>query len=602
MISIAKKTDCCGCNACGDVCPTGAIAFLPDEEGFLYPRVDGGKCVNCGLCDKVCPQTHACGLKEPVAGKVPSCWAAVTRSIPDRFDSTSGGMYTVFADYILSQGGFIGGAVWGEDFSISQIVSDKKEDLPRLRSSKYAQSDARGFYKSVKEAVRTGKPVLVCGTPCQMVALKLVVGKAKNLFLVDFICRGTNSPLALRKYLEHHENATGKKVVAIKQKSKELGWRSLSTKLTFEDGTVRYDKGNESLYMRLYFPPFSVLSRPTCYECKHKGTSRVTDLTIADCWGVVEKLDKWKFDMDLGTSAVVCHTKKGRDFFESVAKHVDRQEITLDDIVAGSSTICKSLEREGVDRVRFYSLLNEKGLAVAIAESNQSPIRKRHMAGVVKKVIRKGLFLMGQMLFSPRNFLLAIKINGFLNYVLPRPCLIPIGNVYWQQEGDAKLVVKGRSTFGLSLFRGTSHESRALLTPGATLILHGCQMGYGCNLQIFNGGTVEIGRDFYCNVDATIICSASVKIGRGVICGRHVTIRDYHGDHFINSPGYQCAKPVEIGEHVWLCEYSTIMPGVKVGSGSVVASHSLVTKDVPPNTLVAGCPARVIRTGVQWKA
>ena len=113
---------------------------------------------------------------------------------------------------------------------------------------------------------------------------------------------------------------------------------------------------------------------------------------------------------------------------------------------------------------------------------------------------------------------------------------------------------------------------------------------------------MEVGKDFYCNVGATFICAGSIKIGDGVICGRNITVREYHGDHFINTPNYKCSKPVEIGDHVWLCEYSTIMPGVKIGAGSVVAAHSLVTHDVPPNSLVMGVPARVVRSNVQWKA
>lgn len=602
MISIYRKQDCCGCNACGDVCPKGAITFATDHEGFLYPAVNQEKCIHCGLCDEVCPQIHADRLKASVAGRTPKCFAAVTKSLPDRFDSTSGGMYTTLAEYILAQDGYIGGAIWGESFGIYQIVSDKKEDLPRLRSSKYAQSDARGFYSAVKGAVKTGKPVMVCGTPCQMMAVKLFVGNADNLILVDFICRGINSPLVLKKYIEHHEDISGKKIIAIKQKCKELGWRSLSTKLTFEDGDIKYDKGCESLFMRLYFPPYTVLSRPSCYECKFKGVSRVTDLTIADCWGVVDKLNKWTFDMNLGTSSVMCHTPKGRKLFDAVAPMVIRQDISVESIVAGSTTICESLEKEGVDRTEFYSVLSKSGLRAALVGVKAREKRKPTSFAIVKRMVR-GCIRLSKYVFShPLVFCQDVRINGFVRTILLRPRLRPIGNVYWQQDGDAKLIVDGASEFGNSLFRGTRLESRALLTPGSRLILHGCKFGYGCNLQIFNGGTIEIGSGFYCNIGATIICSGRIKIGRDVICGRNVTIREYHGNHFINSPGYQCAKPIVIGDHVWICEHSTIMPGVKVGSGSVVASHSLVTKDVPPNTLVAGTPARVIRTGVQWKA
>lgn len=601
MISLETNADCCGCNACGDACPCDAITFASDEEGFLYPHIDANKCSGCGLCEKVCPQLHAKEALAAVADKTPKCWAAVAKDLSVRFDSTSGGVFSTLAEKVLSDGGIVGGAVWGDGFSIHQIVSDKREDLPRLRSSKYAQSDARGFYTAVKTAVASGRKVFVCGTPCQMMALKLFVGDKDNLYTADFICRGINSPLAMRKYIEMFEEKTSKKVVAVKQKSKELGWRSLTTKFTFEDGSVEYDPYSKSPFMQAYLK-VNVSARPSCYECRCKGVSRVTDLTIADCWGVVQKLDKWKYDMNIGTSSVMCHTKKGAELFESVSGKLDRQEISATDIVAGSTTICQSLERETIDRALFFSKLRSNGLAAAMSIA-EAPLqhrpsflhRVRHRIGLVKRIALEAAK-------HPRLFSMKIRINGLGNVLKGRPCLSPIGNVLWQADSGSSLIVLGKSEFGTSWFRNSSLESRAMLTPGSKLILHGCRFGYGCNIQLFNGGRMEVGRKFYCNIGATFICSGSIKIGDGVICGRNITIREYHGDHFINTPGYKCSKPIEIGDHVWLCEYSTIMPGVKIGSGSVIAAHSLVTHDVPPNSLVMGIPARVVRREVQWKA
>ena len=135
----------------------------------------------------------------------------------------------------------------------------------------------------------------------------------------------------------------------------------------------------------------------------------------------------------------------------------------------------------------------------------------------------------------------------------------------------------------------------------STLIVNGGTFSYGVDIELFNGGRLEIGPNFFSNIGLTLVCAGNIKIGKWVILGRNVTIRDFNGDHWINSDGYQTIRPVEIGDHVWLCENCSIMPGVKVGSGSVVAANAVVTRDVPANTLVAGCPAKVIRENVQWR-
>ena len=63
-MNIQNKVDCCGCNACGDICAHHAITFKTDNEGFWYPEVDTGKCINCGLCEKVCPIINIKDLKK----------------------------------------------------------------------------------------------------------------------------------------------------------------------------------------------------------------------------------------------------------------------------------------------------------------------------------------------------------------------------------------------------------------------------------------------------------------------------------------------------------------------------------------------------------
>lgn len=217
MINISKKKDCCGCNACGDVCPKHSITFKIDKEGFWYPEVEMDTCIDCHLCEKVCPLLNKEEYKNIDGYVKPKTYALVHKNIEVRFDSTSGGAFTALAEEVYKQGGFVGGAIYNEDWSVSQFLSSSKNDLPKLRSSKYLQSHFDGFYKSVKEALKTEKPVLVCGSPCQMAAMFRYLKKPyENLIIVDYICRGIASPMYFRKWINYLENKHNSKVIFYK--------------------------------------------------------------------------------------------------------------------------------------------------------------------------------------------------------------------------------------------------------------------------------------------------------------------------------------------------------------------------------------------------
>ena len=163
MIEIKNKKDCCGCNACGDICAHKAIKFVTDNEGFWYPEVNKDLCTNCGLCEKVCPMLH---LEEAKSHdqREPKVYGGYHKNISIRFDSTSGGVFTALANAMYKQGGYVSGAVFNEDWSVSNYISNNKKDLSRLRSSKYVESNAEGLYKEIKRLLLNGEKVLACGS------------------------------------------------------------------------------------------------------------------------------------------------------------------------------------------------------------------------------------------------------------------------------------------------------------------------------------------------------------------------------------------------------------------------------------------------------
>ena len=608
MLEIKDKKNCCGCNACGDACPHGAITFERDEGGFLYPVIDKDKCINCDICIVVCPLNSVARLRNENIKKLPEAYAAISNNLEIRFDSTSGGIFTVLANSIFDSGGFVGGAIWDDDFLVHHYLTNNPKDIIRLRSSKYAQSNASGFYLDVKEKLEKGYKVLVCGLPCQMVALRSFLRhNYDNLLIVDLICRSVSSPYFLQYYLRMHEQVHKSKIILVKQKDKGLGWRKLTTKLEFENGDIVYDPKDVSLFMRAFEE--NLISRPSCYDCKYRGFPRLADITLADCWGAVDKLPS-NMDHNLGTSLVLCNTEKGLEFWEKVSskQNVSCCKVDLNDAINGNFGLLSSIPYPSVDVSHLYEDLKSKPMPDVLAPLLQSKKNNQSKKeGFVKRYLRRIYYLLKSLInrfrkiLACENILTVIRLNGIHRLIRRRALIIPNGNFVFDISEKASLIVNQDTTIGVSLLKKDKGYSRLKMYDGSRFIVNGGSIGRDCYLLLFEKSILEIGRNCCINVNFTISCAKHIKIGDNVFIGQHVTIRDTHGDHYINKPDYTPTSPIEIGDHVWICSDAMIMPGVKIGAGSVVAAKALVTHDVPPASLVAGIPAKVIRTNVQFR-
>ncbi len=596
MINIQNKLDCCGCNACGDACAQNAITFKTDNEGFWYPEVDKEKCTDCYLCEKVCPIIN---VKELKKNDLPQsiCYAAEHKNLEVVFDSTSGGLFSALADIMYKSGGYVGGAVFNDDFSVRQYISNDKKDLPRLRSSKYLQSHLDGFYKQVRDLLKAGEKVLVCGSPCQMAALRAFLRKNyDNLIIVDYICRGINSPKVWHKYLESYEERYGSKVVYCKAKSKEYGWRNLTQKVILANGKAYYETKDQSNFTKGYLQT-GVYCRPSCYDCKFKGYPRIADITLADFWGI-EKVDK-TLEKNLGTSLVMINSQKGATYFEQVKKRINYVSVPFESIEAGNRSLNLSVDSPKVDRDEFFRDLDQMSF-LQIADKYIKPKRKGKKAQI-KKMLKGIRQIVRMTQLNPMALWQLFKYNSLSdiahgNYILPTPhCTIEI-------KKGAKIIKKGILLLGFKKFKKSKLETRLLVDKGATLRYDGnTTIGYGSDIEIFSNAELSFGGGGATNIGATIICGEKIQIGKNTMLGRHVTIRDNNGSHFMNRQGYKNTRPVIIGDKVWLTEQCTVMPGVKIGDGAIIGALSLVISNVPAYSLASGHPAEVVDEEILWK-
>lgn len=314
MINIQDPSQCCGCTACAAVCAHDAIAMRPDALGFMYPVVDTQKCVDCGLCDKVCAfnddYDRSLNLSQPIA------YGARHNDMAEVATSRSGAAFIAISDYVLADGGVVYGAGYADHFRVVHKRATTKAQRDEFKGSKYVQSDMTGVFRQVRDDLRAGFTVLFSGTPCQTAGLHSYVGRKlrDNLILVDIVCHGVPSPYIWRDYLTYLEKKKGTEIIHVDFREKtQSGWRA--HKEAFKYGASEDSLEIRQNYTYLFYK--HIMFRHSCGVCKYTNLLRPSDITIADFWGW-QKTDATINADDKGLSLVLCNTAKGQQLFDAV--------------------------------------------------------------------------------------------------------------------------------------------------------------------------------------------------------------------------------------------------------------------------------------------
>lgn len=312
MIKIVRKEECTGCHGCYNVCPKKCIDMNFDEEGFLYPSIDSSKCVECGLCEKVCPIIHTVEVEnEPIAI---GCY---NKDEKIRMNSSSGGIFTLISELVIKSGGVVFGAEFDENYNVRHNYVDNMQDLHKFRGSKYVQSTIGNSYYDAKKFLEQGRQVLFSGTPCQIAGLKRYLQKDyDNLICQDIVCHGVPSTYVWEHYKKFIAN--GRRISDVKFRDKSTGWKTYSFQIDFDDGSSYKDIGNENSYIKGFVKDFYL--RPSCYECKYKTFHRESDITLADFWGI--EANEPELDDNKGTSLIFINSDKGKISLEDIKKDI----------------------------------------------------------------------------------------------------------------------------------------------------------------------------------------------------------------------------------------------------------------------------------------
>ena len=376
MINLSHKRDCCGCHACMSICPKSCISMRADEEGFLYPFVDEQACIDCGLCEKVCPVINQSEPRRPI-----EVYAAKSSDEAVRRDSSSGGVFTVVAEGVISDGGVVFGAKFDKEWRVVHAWTDTIEGLVQFRGSKYVQSCIGNAYKEAEQFLTQGRRVLFTGTPCQVAGLKKYLRKEyDNLTTIDVVCHGVPSPLVWHEYLKElvrTRRTDGKNSVSsslndlsviadISFRDKTMGWKKFGFKIGYvaskaTENTVSKSVTEHSIepfYDNLYMKGFlrNLYLRPSCYACASKSGKSGSDLTIADFWGVEKSHPE--LNDEQGVSALLVYNED-----VELGDKMEKVAVEYNDVLSSNTMIERSVA-EPIERAEFWSEFPTRGVAV----------------------------------------------------------------------------------------------------------------------------------------------------------------------------------------------------------------------------------------------
>ncbi len=356
---------CCGCAACANICPAKAINMQENSEGFLEPVIDGNKCTNCGLCKKICPVINT----KYENNDKPTCFAYMAND-EVRKNSSSGGAFYVLAKYFIENQGFVSGAVWDNNCTVKHIVSNKIDDIEKMRTSKYLQSSIGDCYQQIQEILNRGTKVLFTGTPCQIAGLKnYLIKDYVNLFCVDLICNSVPSPKVFRKYIqEGFLNNNDAKWINTDFRDKRYGWGKSSTVTTYTTTNTVAKQANDDDFMRTFFEGICI--RKSCSSCVFNRIPRQGDITIGDLWTIKrDKKYNKKYNDTKGTSLILLNNEKGSKLVKILSEtNKIFDKIPFDKALVGNPnlTTCTRAHR---NRDKFFELLDKVSLKENIARN-----------------------------------------------------------------------------------------------------------------------------------------------------------------------------------------------------------------------------------------
>lgn len=388
---------CTGCGACANVCPKKCIRIQEDKEGFFYPSYDSINCIECGLCENTC---HVISKSDNKKQKQTGFF--LYRSNDDKLlqSSSSGGAFSLFANWVIEQGGVVFGSKYNEKSSRLEVFSTEETSLEALRKSKYIESYTGNAFTKVKKYLTDRRRVLYCGTPCQVKGLKQFLKATKTktdlLLTIDFACHGVPSNLFFNQFVEaFNKKRKNRKITEVDFRYKDftkryLMWHNMTLKISFSDGFNRVIPGFSDYYF--YYEPFAdnLFLRKSCYQCDIALHSEA-DISLGDFWGINKYCNK--LDDNKGFSFLCVNNSEIMRLWEQLSANGFSEPLPYSAIAYQYVDNREKRSKQISTRDEFISTINRFGYKKAVVmHYGRLQVLKKTMLYRLKNFIKNILF------------------------------------------------------------------------------------------------------------------------------------------------------------------------------------------------------------------
>ena len=311
---IADSDFCVGCGCCIAVCPVKCIT-LTEKNGFYYPEVNADQCIQCGKCRNTCTR-----IVEKLEFNSALGWYAGyadEKSMPRM--STSGGVCSLISKNCIEKGKNVYAAAFDNDWNLSHNRVEDLDQLEKFDGSKYVQSAIdKCIYQEIKEKIKAGEECLFIGTPCQAAGVIKYVDSCgldtDRLYTIDFMCHGVPSPVLGKVFFKYLEEKKKRKIISYNFRSKSYGWGKMYRAVSFAG---KPEKVTSLSYCPLHGWFGRHLSvRPSCFSCQYRKMERVSDITVADFWGIERYYSH--IPTKQGVSAIQINSEKGMQLYKEL--------------------------------------------------------------------------------------------------------------------------------------------------------------------------------------------------------------------------------------------------------------------------------------------